>query len=373
MPAKPTEPEKPKTQDAKESKEKEGGNAFSNLLNKVTNQSLVYKRYKKTSKLLKQVLHNPSWGCPTSIMYEIAHSTYASPCAVLVYGQIWEALDSRPSKWTRIFKALELLDVVIKHGAEEPLPSVKLQDWRVRKLFTLVHPPAGEHIMALRKKARAIVDLLEDLDALKVERAKAQKRVAAMNIHGIRGGKENEEGAPAAGVTAAAKVKKEWFSLDAIKGRLPNESSKGMKEDDKQIRVDQVCLVVRCPRNIARQYLEADDWNVDLACSSYLDANPCEKPAATTGSAPAAKEMSPAATADAKFTTSLPVEDSSDEESSSSSSSYESDSDADTPAAKTSDPQRSAMQQRLMELSNQQQAKNAPLRLTNTYATPYQK
>lgn len=373
MSAKPTEPEKLKTKDTKE---KEGGNAFSNLLNKVTNQSLVYKRYKKTSKLLKQVLHNPSWGCPTSIMYEIAHSTYASPCAVLVYGQIWEALDSRPSKWTRIFKALELLDVVIKHGAEEPLPSVKLQDWRVRKLFTLVHPPAGEHIMALRKKARAIVDLLEDLDALKVERAKAQKRVAAMNIHGIRGGKENDEGAPAAGVAPAAKIKKEWFSLDAIKGRLPTESSKGMKEDEKQIRVDQVCLVIRCPRNIARQYLEADDWNVDLACSNYLDANPSEKTASGAGTAPAERatqEMRPAATVDAKFSR-MPAEESSEEESSSSFSSSESYSDADTPPATTNDPQRSAMQQRLMELSNQQQAKNAaPLRLTQTYSSPFQK
>merc|ERR1712034_69017 len=179
-----------------------------------------------------------------------------------------------------------------------------------------------------------------------------------MNIHGIRGGKDNEETSAAA--TPAGKLgKKDWFSLDSIKGRLPSENSKGLKDDEKHIRIDQVCLVIRCTRTLARQYLEASDWNVDNACSKYLDDHPAEKSPEPTEATTTVLEAADIGTSGYVLSVANREREESSEESSSSSS-YESDSSTDErpAAAKPKDnTQRSAMQQRLLELSSQQQAK----------------
>jgi len=69
-------------------------------------------------KKLDEALSNANWGTPTSALREIAATTAHHADFALVMGATWAAANPETHSWRQVYKALQLLDTLIKFGGE---------------------------------------------------------------------------------------------------------------------------------------------------------------------------------------------------------------------------------------------------------------
>ncbi|EKU23195.1 epsin, partial [Nannochloropsis gaditana CCMP526] len=69
-------------------------------------------------KRMHEALSNKNWGASSTLMNQIASDTYDYEKYHQVLKAIWSALDLPGRSWRSIFKALTLLDHLVKNGAE---------------------------------------------------------------------------------------------------------------------------------------------------------------------------------------------------------------------------------------------------------------
>ena len=67
---------------------------------------------------LQEALSKKNWGASSSLMGEIARYTFDYSEYATVMAELWASLDKRGKDWRVVFKALTLMDYLIKNGAE---------------------------------------------------------------------------------------------------------------------------------------------------------------------------------------------------------------------------------------------------------------
>lgn len=77
---------------------------------------------------------------------------------------VWDKINESKSKeWRRIYKALNLLEFLIKFGSNRCVSSAKDELFRLRTLQDFNYMDSGiERGSGIREKARSICSLLED-------------------------------------------------------------------------------------------------------------------------------------------------------------------------------------------------------------------
>ena len=65
-----------------------------------------------------EVLSHKNWGASSTLMNNIARDTYDYDKYPTVSKLMWEGMDGRPAAWRVVFKALTLLEHLIKNGSE---------------------------------------------------------------------------------------------------------------------------------------------------------------------------------------------------------------------------------------------------------------
>ncbi|PFH37124.1 ENTH domain-containing protein [Besnoitia besnoiti] len=127
-------------------------------------------------KNLKEATSDKNWGCATTVLSEIAQCSFNCTDYLLIMKFMWSALAEPPKKWRRIFKALTLLEYLLKNGNDRVVEDTRENQFALRVLQQFSFTEEGRDKGAgIREKAKLICRLAFDPELLKEERETAQK------------------------------------------------------------------------------------------------------------------------------------------------------------------------------------------------------
>ncbi|XP_061568419.1 epsin-3 isoform X2 [Cololabis saira] len=131
---------------------------------------------------VREATSNDHWGPSSSIMSEIADLTYNVVAFTEVMGMIWKRLNDHGKNWRHVYKALTLLDYLIKTGSERVTKECRDNIYTVQTLrdFQYLDRDGHDQGINVREKAKQLVALLRDEEKLKKERSQALKTKSRM-------------------------------------------------------------------------------------------------------------------------------------------------------------------------------------------------
>uniref|UniRef100_A0A8C1YEJ4 Epsin 3a n=1 Tax=Cyprinus carpio TaxID=7962 RepID=A0A8C1YEJ4_CYPCA len=126
---------------------------------------------------VREATSNDPWGPPTSLLMEIADLTFNVVAFTEVMGIIWKRLNDHGKNWRHVYKALTLLDYLIKSGSERVAQQCKENIYAIQTLrdFQYIDREGQDQGMGVREKSKQMVALLRDEERLKQERSQAHK------------------------------------------------------------------------------------------------------------------------------------------------------------------------------------------------------
>ncbi|XP_026234900.1 epsin-3 isoform X2 [Anabas testudineus] len=131
---------------------------------------------------VREATSNDPWGPPSSLMSEIADLTFNVVAFTEVMGMIWKRLNDHGKNWRHVYKALTLLDYLIKTGSERVARECRENIYTIQTLrdFQYIDRDGRDQGINVREKAKQLVALLRDEDKLKKERSQALKTKTRM-------------------------------------------------------------------------------------------------------------------------------------------------------------------------------------------------
>ncbi|XP_043943285.1 epsin-3-like isoform X2 [Protopterus annectens] len=126
---------------------------------------------------VREATSNDPWGPPTTLMSEISDMTFNTCTLTEVMGMIWKRLNDHGKNWRHVYKALMLLDYLIKTGSDKVAQQCKENIYAIQTLkeFQYIDKDGRDQGINVREKAKQLVNLLKDEERLREERANAQK------------------------------------------------------------------------------------------------------------------------------------------------------------------------------------------------------
>ncbi|KAM6957469.1 epsin-2 [Aplochiton taeniatus] len=148
--------------------------------------------YSDSEKKVREATSNDPWGPSSSLMTEIADLTYNVVAFSEIMSMIWRRLNDHGKNWRHVYKALTLLDYLIKTGSERVALQCKENIFAIQTLkdFQFVDRDGKDQGINVREKSKQLVVLLKDEDRLKGERSQALKtkeRMAQVSTGGAQG------------------------------------------------------------------------------------------------------------------------------------------------------------------------------------------
>ncbi|KAK2152732.1 hypothetical protein LSH36_320g02112 [Paralvinella palmiformis] len=151
----------------------------------------VVKNYSDAQIKVREATSNDPWGPSSTLMSEIADLTYNVVAFTEIMQMVWKRLNDHGKNWRHVYKALVLLDYLIKTGSEKVAQQCKENIFTIQTLKDFQYVEDGkDHGMNVRERAKQLVSLLKDDERLKNERAKALKAKErfAQNAMGVGSG-----------------------------------------------------------------------------------------------------------------------------------------------------------------------------------------
>jgi len=110
-------------------------------------------------------------------MNEIARDSFDYDKFHTISRIIWESLESpRPAAWRVVFKALTLLEHLIKNGSERCVDDGRTHSHVLRALFNFnYYEGTVDRGQGVREKAKQVVELIGDDERIREERTKAKQ------------------------------------------------------------------------------------------------------------------------------------------------------------------------------------------------------
>lgn len=149
--------------------------------------------YSEAEKKVREATSNDPWGPSSSLMSEIADLTYNVVAFSEIMNMIWKRLNDHGKNWRHVYKALTLLDYLIKTGSERVALQCKENIFAIQTLkdFQYIDRDGKDQGINVREKSKQLVVLLKDEDRLKGERSQALKtkeRMAQVSTGGSQMG-----------------------------------------------------------------------------------------------------------------------------------------------------------------------------------------
>uniref|UniRef100_A0A3P9IN04 Epsin 2 n=1 Tax=Oryzias latipes TaxID=8090 RepID=A0A3P9IN04_ORYLA len=133
--------------------------------------------YSDAEKKVREATSNDPWGPSSSLMSEVADLTYNVVAFSEIMNMIWKRLNDHGKNWRHVYKALTLLDYLIKTGSERVALQCKENIFAIQTLkdFQYVDRDGKDQGINVREKSKQLVVLLKDEERLKAERSQALK------------------------------------------------------------------------------------------------------------------------------------------------------------------------------------------------------
>ena len=79
----------------------------------------VIKNYSDSQVKVREATSNDPWGPSSTLMSEIADLTYNVVAFTEIMQMVWKRINDHGKNWRHVYKALVLLDYIIKTGSEK--------------------------------------------------------------------------------------------------------------------------------------------------------------------------------------------------------------------------------------------------------------
>ncbi|XP_008546784.1 epsin-2 isoform X2 [Microplitis demolitor] len=132
--------------------------------------------YSLAQKLVRKATSNDPWGPSSTLMAEIADLTYNVVAFTEIMQMLWKRLNDHGKNWRHVYKALIVLDYLIKTGSEKVAQQCKENIFAIQTLKDFQYMDGiKDQGINVREKAKQLVALLKDDERLRNERARALK------------------------------------------------------------------------------------------------------------------------------------------------------------------------------------------------------
>nr|CDS29044.1 liquid facets [Hymenolepis microstoma] len=134
----------------------------------------VVRNYTEAERKVREATSNDPWGPSSTLMSEIADRTYNVIAFTEIMQMIWRRLNDKSKNWRHVYKALILLDYIIKTGSDKVAVQCRENIHAIETLMDFYYVEEGKDVgNSVREKARSLNALLRDEERLQEERAKA--------------------------------------------------------------------------------------------------------------------------------------------------------------------------------------------------------
>lgn len=126
---------------------------------------------------VQEATNDDPWGASSTLMQDIAQGTFnfqhfneIMPC---IYSRFME---KEAKEWRQIYKALQLLEYIIKHGSERVVDDARshLSTIKMLRNFHYIDENGKDQGINVRNRSKELAELLQDLDRVRQERRKAK-------------------------------------------------------------------------------------------------------------------------------------------------------------------------------------------------------
>ncbi|KAI6251493.1 hypothetical protein HI914_00132 [Erysiphe necator] len=145
--------------------------------------------YTEMEAKVREATNNEPWGASSSMMQDIANGTYnyqnLNEIMPIIYKRFTE---KAADEWRQIYKALQLLEFLIKNGSERVIDDARshLTLLKMLRQFHYIDQNGKDQGLNVRNRAKELTELLSDVDRIRAERKKA--RSTKSKYTGMAGG-----------------------------------------------------------------------------------------------------------------------------------------------------------------------------------------
>ncbi|KAJ3518180.1 hypothetical protein NLJ89_g14 [Agrocybe chaxingu] len=143
---------------------------------------------------VREATNDDPWGASSTLMQEIAQGTfhfqYFNEIMPSIYSRFME---KEARQWRQIYKALQLLEYLIKHGSERVVDDARshISTLKMLRNFHYIDDKGKDEGINVRNRARELVELLSDVEKIRAERRKAKvnkNKYVGVGSDGFSGG-----------------------------------------------------------------------------------------------------------------------------------------------------------------------------------------
>lgn len=207
-------------------------------------------------KNLAEALSKEQWGCPNSLLQEIAIATEDDTSRMVVLKALWSAIEEKDKMWKRIYKGLVLAEVILKRGSVRIIEDLKQDIFKIQKLKDHRIMEGGKDVAGgIREKANYILEMLGNPTDLNQERHKNYELYSKFQ-----------------GVGTELPDKKQRARKLTEKAAIAAEAADRQREVDIHLQTQEFIRETRAPENQAVYYLRRNHGNVKKALEEYNQA-----------------------------------------------------------------------------------------------------
>ncbi|XP_050012946.1 epsin-3 isoform X2 [Alexandromys fortis] len=147
----------------------------------------IVHNYSEAEVKVREATSNDPWGPPSSLMSEIADLTFNTVAFAEVMGMLWWRLNDSGKNWRHVYKALTLLDYLLKTGSERVAHQCRENLYTIQTLkdFQYIDRDGKDQGVNVREKVKQVMALLKDEERLRQERTHALKTKERMALEGM--------------------------------------------------------------------------------------------------------------------------------------------------------------------------------------------
>ncbi|PLW34470.1 hypothetical protein PCANC_22741 [Puccinia coronata f. sp. avenae] len=137
----------------------------------------VVLNYTEMEAKVRDATNDDPWGASSTVMQEIAQGTFNFQQFNEIMPTIYKRFTEKEAReWRQIYKALQLLEYLIKHGSERVIDDARshISMIKILRNFHYVDDKGKDQGINVRNRAKEIAELLSDLDRVRQERRKAK-------------------------------------------------------------------------------------------------------------------------------------------------------------------------------------------------------
>lgn len=145
--------------------------------------------YTEMEARVREATNNEPWGTASSLMMEIATGTFNYSTLSEIMPMIYKRFTEKSAEeWRQIYKALQLLEFLIKNGSERVIDDARghLSLLKMLRQFHYIDLNGKDQGINVRNRAKELAELLGDVDRIRQERKKA--RATRNKYSGSEGG-----------------------------------------------------------------------------------------------------------------------------------------------------------------------------------------